>query len=166
MINSEEVTCLKPDVLTGIEQVTDVITTLRKLRSRWPLLESVEAKNRVSQPTGVPVFPTLPTEPSRADATAVHYRDLLTKAHLEAWVIWMRQNGRTPAGNLYTCVFNSFCSWLNEQGPLKIKIKKLKSHSPPVTVFADTEVRQFMLSKPKRMTYQRTWILITVMLDT
>jgi hypothetical protein len=48
----------------------------------------------------------------------------LTKAQLEAWLVWMRQQVRTAAGcNIYTCVFNSFCSWLNEQGLLKDKIK-------------------------------------------
>lgn len=95
--------------------------------------------------------------------------DCLNKAQLEAWVVWMRQSGRTPAGcNIYTCVFNSFCSWLNEQGLLKeqIKIKKLKAHSPPVTVLSEAEVRKLMLAKPKRLTYLRTWILIVLMLDT
>lgn len=93
----------------------------------------------------------------------------LTKSSLEAWVVWMRQQGRTPAGcNIYTCVFNSFCSWLNEQGLLKerIKIRKLKSHAPPVQVLSEVEVRKLLAAKPKRLTYLRTWVLIAVMLDT
>jgi integrase/recombinase XerD len=95
--------------------------------------------------------------------------DGLTKAYLEAWVVWMRQNGRTPAGcNIYACVFNSFCSWLNEQGLLKehIKLKKLKSFAPPVTVLTETEIRRLLATKPKRLTYLRTWVLIVLMLDT
>jgi hypothetical protein len=77
----------------------------------------------------------------------------------------MRQNGRTQAGcNIYTCVFNSFCSWLNEQGLLKeqIRIKKLKSHAPPVTVFSDLEIKKLMTNKPRRLTYLRTWLLIVI----
>jgi hypothetical protein len=55
-------------------------------------------------------------ESLRTGETAQEIPGPLTKAHLEAWLIWMRANGRTPAGcNIYTCVFNSFCSWLNEQ---------------------------------------------------
>jgi hypothetical protein len=41
---------------------------------------------------------------------------IITKAQLEAWIIWMRQNGRSPAGcNVYIRAMNAFCSYLVEQ---------------------------------------------------
>lgn len=106
---------------------------------------------------------------SLRSAVAENSGNELTKAQLETWVMWMRQNGRTPAGcNIYSCVFNSFCSWLKEQGLMtqQIKIKKLKDHPKPVTVFSDLEIRRLLAGKPKRLTYLRTWILIMLMLDT
>jgi len=106
---------------------------------------------------------------SNPAGATVTERCVITKAQLEAWLVWMRQSGRTPAGcNIYTCVFNSFCSWLNEQGVLKerIKIRKLKSHAPPVHVLSELEIRKLLAAKPKRLTYLRTWILIVLMLDT
>lgn len=41
----------------------------------------------------------------------------LTRQHLDAFVIWMRERGLTPGGcNMYLRTVNSFLSWLHEQG--------------------------------------------------
>lgn len=51
---------------------------------------------------------------------------------------------------MYTCVFDSFCSWLKEQGLLKetIKVKKLKDHPKPLTVFAEAEIKALLGNSP------------------
>jgi integrase/recombinase XerD len=93
----------------------------------------------------------------------------LTKAQLETWIVGLRQRGLSPAGiNIYIRAMNSFCSWLkeNDHTTHTVKLKQFKAHPKPVTTFSEAEIRALLSNKPKRLTYQRTWILIVLMLDT
>lgn len=94
---------------------------------------------------------------------------VISKAQLEAWVVWMRQSGKTPAGcNIYICVFNAFSSWLKEQGHVRehLRLAKLKNHPKPVQVLSEAEIRLLLSRKPKRLLYLRTWTFILMLLDT
>jgi integrase/recombinase XerD len=93
----------------------------------------------------------------------------LTKAQLEAWIVWMRQRGREPGGcNVYIRAMNSFCSWLKEEGhiPSAIKLKLLKSPPKPLRGFSDAEVRLILAARPKGFLHARTWTMIQTLLDT
>jgi site-specific recombinase XerC len=69
--------------------------------------------------------------------------DSLTKAHLEAGVVSMRQNGMSPAGcNIYIRAMNAFCSWLLEQELLKSPIR-LKQLPDPKTRFRYSQPKTF-----------------------
>src|SRR5688500_17090445 len=47
------------------------------------------------------------------------------------------------------------CVSLVEQGvlPTPIRLKQIKSHTKPVKVFSEAEIKLFLASKPKRQTY-------------
>lgn len=92
-----------------------------------------------------------------------------SKSSLERWIIAMRKHGHTPAGvNIYIRAMNAFCSWAREEDllPALLKLKQLKHNPKPVTPLSSVEIKVLMAHKPKRKTYQRTWIMIALMLDT
>src|SRR5579863_5454744 len=89
----------------------------------------------------------------------------LTKAQLESWIVGIRARGLSPAGvNIFIRAMNAFCSWLHEQGDLRmaIAVRQLKNQQKPVTPFSESEIDRLLKSKPKRLTYLRTWTLIVL----
>lgn len=112
---------------------------------------------------------SLPGRSANDQADTAHVPGEFSKTQLEAWVIGLRQRGLSPAGiNIYIRAMNSFSSWLKENDHITqtVKLKQFKAHAKPVTTFSEAEIKAMMASKPKRLTYQRTWILIVLMLDT
>src|SRR4051812_36439693 len=62
----------------------------------------------------------------------------LSKAQLEAWVVWMRERGIAAGGvNMYIRTMNSFCTWLGEEGhtPQRLRLKLLKNPAKPLRGF-------------------------------
>jgi site-specific recombinase XerD len=93
----------------------------------------------------------------------------LTKAHLDTFVIWMRQKGLSAGGcNMYIRTVNSYLSWLHEEGHIsqKLRIKLLPNPNKPLSTFSDTDVRLILSFKPKGPYQLRTWTLIICLLDT
>jgi integrase/recombinase XerD len=93
----------------------------------------------------------------------------ITKAQLQAWVVWMRLRGMSAAGcNIYIRAMNAFHVWLRAEGHLSepVALAQLKVPVKAVTVFSVPDVRAFLASRPKRQTYLRTWTLIALLLDT
>ena len=75
-----------------------------------------------------------------------------TKAHLDAWVIAMRQRGLTPGGcNMYIRTVNSYLSCLCEEGqittPLRVKVLRAPVHQK--TLLAASDIRALLLFKPR-----------------
>ena len=106
---------------------------------------------------------------SSADVVADAGRVVLTKAQLETWVVWMRQKGMAPGGcNVYIRGFNSFLSWLAEEGhtPTRLRLKLLKSPTRQLRGFSDAEIRTLVAFRPKSFFDIRTWTLVQTMLDT
>src|SRR5687767_7983346 len=94
---------------------------------------------------------------------------VITRTQLQAWVIFMRERGLTPAGiNIDIRSMNSYLTWLHEEGIVKehLKLKQIKSSLKPVTVFSEAEIKAVLSHKPKRLSYQRTWVMVALMLDT
>lgn len=95
---------------------------------------------------------------------------LLTKSSLEAWVIWLREKGVSAGGcNMYIRTFNSFLSWLKEEGhqtPAQLKIKLLPNPRKPLRGLSDVEIRSILSFRPKGFFELRTWTLINCLLDT
>jgi hypothetical protein len=62
----------------------------------------------------------------------------LTKARLDAWVVWMRQNGVTPGGcNMYVRPMNSYLAWLYAEGhhPERLRVKLLRTPHLAIETF-------------------------------
>ena len=93
----------------------------------------------------------------------------LTKAHLEAWVIWMRGRGHSGAGcNVHIRSMNSFLAWLKEQEhiPQGLRLKLLPDPKTPIPVFSDVHLRHILGFKPAGFFQLRTWTLMCLLLDT
>jgi site-specific recombinase XerD len=94
---------------------------------------------------------------------------LLSKARLEAWIVWLRQQGLTPGGtNVYIRTFNSFLSWLHEEGHIDrhIRLRLLPDPKKPVKIFTDEHVRTINNYKPERFYEYRLHTLFLTMFDT
>ncbi len=94
---------------------------------------------------------------------------VVTKAQLEAFVIWMRQRGLSAGGcNMYIRTVNSYLSWLLEEGyiPQKLRIKLLPDPKRPLRTFSTADVRLILAYRPKSPYHLRTWTLILTLMDT
>ena len=84
-------------------------------------------------------------------------------------MISLKEQGASAAYcNIGIRALNAFFSWAKEERIVtdKIRLKLLKHHPKPVTPFSEPEIKLVMANKPKRMTYQRTWLLAILLLDT
>lgn len=93
----------------------------------------------------------------------------LSKASLEAWLIWMRKRELAPACiNIYIRAMNAFCGWLKEEGHLTetLKLKQVPDPKKPITVFSPDDIRRITSYKPYGFTELRTWVLLQTLLDT
>lgn len=93
----------------------------------------------------------------------------ITKAHLDSFVISLRERGVSPGGcNMYIRTVNSFLSWLKDEGhitePLRIKLLPCAKTAP--APFADQDIRLIMGFRPKKFTEFRLWTLIQTLIDT
>jgi integrase/recombinase XerD len=94
---------------------------------------------------------------------------ILTKGHLEAWVISMRQRGLSPgACNVYIRGINSFLSWLHAEGelPAPLRLSELAAKPKELTTFTDAHLRAILAFKPRGFCQMRTWVLICLLTDT
>lgn len=93
----------------------------------------------------------------------------LTKAHLDTFVISMRQRGMTPGGcNMYIRTVNSYLTWLHEEGvlPAPLKIKLLPDPKKPLRTFSNAEIRLILNFKPKGPFQVRSHALMLCLADT
>lgn len=93
----------------------------------------------------------------------------LTRARLEAWVIWMRSRGLTPgACNVYIRGFNSFLSWLHAEShiPHHLRLGILKQEEKSLETFGNREIQIILGFKPTRFTEWRLWTLLYLLFDT
>lgn len=94
---------------------------------------------------------------------------VLSKARLEAWVIWMRERGLTPGGvNMYLRTMNSFCSWLHAEGHVqtRLRVKLLPNPSKPLRGLSDAELRVLAGHKAQGRYEVRAWVLTLCLIDT
>jgi integrase/recombinase XerD len=95
--------------------------------------------------------------------------DPLTRASLQAFVIFMRDRGLTPGGiNVRLRTLNSFLSWLREEGHIAESLRvRLLPKAPQVLVtFSDAEVRRILALRPTTRTMMRAWTLFVALVDT
>lgn len=93
----------------------------------------------------------------------------LTKAHLDTFVVSMRQRGLSAGGcNMYIRTVNSYLSWLHEEGHIgqHLRIKLLPDPKKPLAGISEREVRLFLNVQPKGFFQLRTWTLVCLLLDT
>ena len=94
---------------------------------------------------------------------------VLTKAHLDTFVIWMRERGLSPGGcDMYIRTVNSYLSWLKEEGhlPQPLRIKLLPDPKKPLATFSSTDIRLIVSFRPKGRLQVRTWTLLLTLIDT
>lgn len=107
--------------------------------------------------------------PGTAELTDMGASPMVTKAQLEAWIIWLRQKGVTPGGcNMYIRTINSFTSWLKEQGHAseEFRLKLLPCPRQPLRGFQDAEIRSLLSFRPVSVYELRTFTLTVLLLDT
>jgi site-specific recombinase XerD len=108
-------------------------------------------------------------------ATVIVYRlalrecpTIVTKAHLNAIVIAMRERGLSPGGiNVRIRSINSYLTWLHEEGHVseRLRIKVLKNPPKPIQTLTDKDIRLVAMFKPKGRMQTRTWVLAMTLLD-
>lgn len=93
----------------------------------------------------------------------------LTKAHLNTFVILMKDRGLKAGGcNMYIRTINSYLTWLHEEGelPQPLKIKLLPDPKKPLRTFSNAEIRLILNFKPKGPFQLRTHALMLCLADT
>jgi site-specific recombinase XerD len=108
-------------------------------------------------------------QPEAQGPSACAQPTVLTKAHLDTFVIWMRQRGLSPgACNVNIRSVNSYLSWLAEEGhtPQRLRIKLLSNPRQPLRGFSNAEIRLLLAFRPRGLFELRTWTLIQLLLDT
>ena len=91
--------------------------------------------------------------------------ELPTRANLQAFVVQMRQQGRSAGGcNVIIRAINSFTTWLHEEGliPEPLKLKLLRAERTVITTLSDTDIKRLLLHSCK----ERAWVMVVVMVDT
>ncbi len=110
-----------------------------------------------------------PQDGARGDAEAP-VNSLLSKTHLEAWVISRREAGMSPSGiNIYIRAMNAFSSWLKEEGHIQgepIVCKQLRAPQKAISVFSSQDISLILSFKPRGFYELRTWTLLQGLLDT
>jgi integrase/recombinase XerD len=83
------------------------------------------------------------------------------------WVIKLSESGISPFTiNSYIRGFNSFLTWLHENGHAEhIKIKKIKTGKRSPKVYTETELKRLLSYKPKTVAQERTYTLICLLID-
>lgn len=94
--------------------------------------------------------------------------DLVNKAQLEAWVIWMRAKGMSAGGaNVYIRGMNSFLSHLEEQEIQTLpRLKVLRTETNSLETFSDSDIRLILSFRPRTFYDFRLWTLIQCLIDT
>lgn len=107
-------------------------------------------------------------ESQRQQPEAQEPGSVLTKAHLEAWVCWLRDTGVTPGGcNMYIRTVNSYLKWLQSEGKTTVPpVHLLKSPQKMIHSFSDSDIKLILGYRPKGFYELRTWTLISFLLDT
>jgi integrase/recombinase XerD len=93
----------------------------------------------------------------------------LTKARLETWVAWMRQQNRSATYiNIHIRALNAFLHWAHDDGYLPARLSLRKVPNPPQQLKAvtDREVALLLAFRPRIRNEYRTWTLLLLLLDT
>lgn len=93
----------------------------------------------------------------------------LTKAQLEAWVAWMREQQRSPTYiNIHIRAINAFLHWchLEEHVPHRLTLKQVPNPVKALRGISDKEVSLILAYRPSRRNAFRTWTVIQMLLDT
>ena len=91
------------------------------------------------------------------------------KDSLKDFVIQMREGGLSPgACNVYIRSFNSFLSWLHQEGLISepLKIKQLPQAKKVIPIFSEKHVEALIRFKPKGQYEWRLYALICLLIDT
>jgi integrase/recombinase XerD len=92
-------------------------------------------------------------------------RELPTKTSLNAFIVQMRQEGRSPGGcNVCIRTVNSFLTWLHEDGriPEPLKVKLLRAERTAITTPSGGDLTRLLLYHQKG----RAWVILALILDT
>ena len=100
--------------------------------------------------------------------TALVSFPLPTKDSLKDFVVKMRESGINPGGcNSYIRSFNSFLTWLHENGHTEpLKIKQLPKPQTVIKVFSEKHVQSLIKFHPKDQYEWRLYALICLLTDT
>lgn len=104
-----------------------------------------------------------------AESTAREPKLSLTKAHLGAFVVFLRERGMSPGGcNCYIRSVNSFLTWLHTEEHLaeRLRVKLLRNPRQSIQPFSDVEISRLLARKPKGLMDLRAWTFVVTLLDT
>ena len=93
----------------------------------------------------------------------------LSRASLQAFVMFMRNRGLTSGGiNVRLRTVNAFLSWLREEGHVaeSLRVRLLPKASQFVVTFSDAEVKRILAVRPTGRSMTRAWTLFVMLVDT
>lgn len=93
----------------------------------------------------------------------------ISKAHLEAWVTWLRLKGVSPGGvNMYVRTLNSYLSWKHAEGlaPDRLRLRLLANPPKPLRALSDADIRLISAYRPSGPAELRASALVHTLLDT
>ena len=93
--------------------------------------------------------------------------ELPTKENLSKFVVSMRERGLSPVTcNISIRAFNSFLTYLEENGHPRLRIKKLKEDQKRPQDIQLESLKRLLNCTPSRWVLKRVWTLVIVLMDT
>lgn len=92
-----------------------------------------------------------------------------TQSNVKEFVIKLNESGIKPVTiNSYSRAFNSFLTWLFEEGhtPERLRIKKVREEQVAFKSFNDEHIKRFLSYQPKTFPQKRLYAMICVACDT
>ena len=130
-------------------------------------LKNVSPKTRIWYETAWTTF--LKTQPPGLASTPVEAPQPITRQHLNAFVVALRDRGVRPVScNTWLGALNAYCRWLHDEGVLRepTRLKPLKLEKRFVKTLDDAALRAVLTFKPKGYPQWRVHAAACTILDT
>ena len=94
--------------------------------------------------------------------------EMPTKTNLTQFIVKMREDGLSPTTcNITIRSFNSFLSWLSENGHEKLRMQQLKAEKKIMKTFSEDQMKVLLSWRPDKSRNQiRLYVLMCILADT